>query len=245
MNFTIAIVDDRKEDRDRLEAGIKNFFSMQFNDKISIETFSSAEEFLPVFRPDKYQMVFLDIVMYEMNGIELAKRLRADDAHLLIVFQTTSREYAFDAFPVHPFDYLMKPCTSEELESVLTEALRVIRTGDPEIKVLAARDTFVVPLRSIIAAVSRGHNVDLLLTNNQTLTSTETFKSISGKLQEDPRFLLINRGVLINMDQVLSPTPDGMKMKDGTIHPIKVNGRATILSEFSQYMISRVDKRGL
>ena len=245
MNFNIAIVDDRKEDRDNLESGIRNFFSLQVNDKITIETFDSSEAFLPSFQPGKYQMAFLDIVMNEMNGIDLAKRLRAEDAHLLIVFQTTSREYAFDAFPVHPFDYLMKPCTPDELEGVLTEAMRVIRAGDPEIKVAASRDTFVVPIRSIVAAISRGHNVDLLLTNNQSLTSTETFKSISTKLESDPRFLLINRGVLINMDQVLSPTAEGMKMKDGSLHPIKVNGRATILSEFSQYMISRVDKRGI
>ncbi len=245
MNFNIAIVDDRKEDRDRLESAIKDFFSMQLNDRISIETFESAEEFLPHFEPNKYHMAFLDIVMDEMNGIELAKKIRADDAHILIVFQTTSREYAFDTFPVHPFDYLMKPCKEDELSSVLTEAMRVIRAGDPEIKVATARDSFIVPIRSICAVVSRGHNVELQLTNNQNLTSTETFKGISEKLASDARFLLINRGVLINMDHVLSPTPDGMKMKNGTVHPIKVNGRAAILSSFSQYMISRVDKRGL
>ena len=245
MNFNISIVDDRKEDRDRLEAAIRDFFSLQPKDKLSIETFESAEAFLPAFEPGKYHMAFLDIVMDEMNGIELAKKLRAEDAHLLIVFQTTSREYAFDAFPVHPFDYLMKPCKAEELDSVLTEAMRVIGAGDPEIEVATARDKFNVPLRSICAAVSRGHNVDLHLTNKQSLTSTETFRSISDKLSTDPRFLLINRGVLINMDQVLSPMEGGMKMKDGTVHPIKVNGRAAILSAFSQYMISRVDRRGI
>lgn len=245
MNFNISIVDDRKEDRDRLEAGILAFFSLQPRDKINIETFESAEAFLPAFEPGKYHMAFLDIVMDEMNGIELAKRIRTQDPHLLIVFQTTSREYAFDAFPVHPFDYLMKPCEAEELDSVLTEALRVIGAGDPEITVATARDRFNVPLRSVCAAVSRGHNVDLILTNNQSLTSTETFKSISDKLSADSRFLLINRGVLINMDQVLSPIEGAMKMKDGKVYPVKVNGRAAVLSAFSQYMISRVDRRGI
>ena len=144
-----------------------------------------------------------------------------------------------------PFDYLMKPCEAGELDSVLTEALRVIGAGDPEITIATARDRFNVPLRSVCAAVSRGHNVDLILTNNQSLTSTETFKSISDKLSADPRFLLINRGVLINMDQVLSPIEGAMKMKDGKVYPVKVNGRAAVLSAFSQYMISRVDRRGI
>ena len=245
MNLRIAIVDDRNDDRDHLENMIRRFFSLQNGDRIEIETFSSAEDFLPSFSTGRYCMAFLDIVMNEMNGIELAKKLRESDAHLLIVFQTTSREYAFDAFPVHPFDYLMKPCTEEDLDGVLNEALRVLRAGDPEIRVNSARDTYTVPLRMIIAAVSSGHNVQLYLTDRQNLICSETFKNIRTKLESDPRFLEINRGILINMDQVLTPAGDGMKMKNGTMYPIRVNGRAAVLASFSQYMISQVDRRGL
>ena len=243
MDFRIAIVDDRKEDMDHLEKGIRRFFSLHSKEKIEISTYPSAEDFLPVFSRSTFRMAFLDIVMDEMNGIDLAKKLREADENLLIVFQTTSREYAFDAFPVHPFDYLMKPVDVEDLDSVLTEALRVIRAGDPEIKVGTAKGTFNVPLRAIIAVASQGHRVELSLTNDQSIVSTETFKSIHAKLASDPRFLEINRGILINMDQVLMPTDSGMKMKNGTIHPIRVNGRTGVLASFSQYMISRVDRR--
>ena len=241
----IAIVDDRDEDRTRLEKCIRRFFSLQNNDNAEIDTFASAKEFLPAFSRTEYQIAFLDIVMDEMNGIELAKKLREKDAHLLIVFQTTSREYAFDAFPVHPFDYLMKPCEQEDLDNVLTEAQRVLKAGDPEIKVASARDIFSVPLRSICAVVARGHNVEIMLANMKTLVCTETFKSISQKIESDPRFLLINRGVIINMDQVRAPEDGGMRMKNGSIFPIKINGRAAVLSAFSQYMISSVDRRPL
>lgn len=243
MDFNIVIVDDREEDRLKLEAGIRRFFSLQKNDKIKIENYVSAEAFLPHFKAGEYQMAFLDIVMDEMNGIELAKRLRGEDAQLLIVFQTTSREYAFDAFPVHPFDYLMKPCRQEELDGVLTESLRVVRAGDPEIKVVCSRDTYNVPLRTICAVISQGRSVELQLTGNQKIISTETFSNITGKLSTDPRFLIINKGVMVNMDQVLAPGADLMKMKDGSVHPIKINGRNTVLSAFSQYMISRVERR--
>ena len=241
----LAIVDDLKQDIDRLEECIGEFFKKNDSVTPTVDVYNCAEDFLPGFYEGRYDLVFLDILMDEMNGIELAKKLRDADPHLMIVFQTTERSYAFDAFPVHPFDYLIKPCRQDEMDGVLNEALRVLKAGDPEIDITVVRTTYKVPLRSIIALSSQGHNVEIALTNNQQLTSTDTFKSISSKIGDDPRFLQINRGLTVNMDHVLSPRDDGMEMKNGKIYPIRVNGRNTVLSQFSQYMISKVDKRDL
>lgn len=243
MEVKIAIVDDLKKDSDRLEECIQTFFGKQKKNSAQVDVYSSAEEFLPVFIPGKYSLVFLDILMDEMNGIELAQQLRAKDHQLMIVFQTTERSYAFDAFPIHPFDYLIKPCRQDDVEGVLTEALRVLEAGDPVIEVSAIRAAYKVPYRSIIAITSQGHNVEISLTNDQKLTVTDTFKSISAKIESDPRFLLINRGVMINMDHAAAPKEEGMVMKDGHTYPIRINGRTGVLAEFSQYMISKVDKR--
>ena len=242
----IAIVDDRAEDRQILDECIHTFYGKDPADGSDdaaclVDHFSSAEEFLPVFKKGCYDIAFLDIIMDEMNGIELAKKMRDSDPHTLIVFQTTSREYAFDAFPVHPFDYLIKPCRQDEVNTVLTEAGRVLSTGDPEITV-AAKGELQVPVRTICAAVAIGRGVELQLMNQQSLKTSETFRSISEKLDPFPQFLLINRGVIINMDHVLAPEGDCMKMKDGTLHPVKVNGRGAVMSAFTQYMISRVER---
>ena len=71
-----------------------------------------------------YQVVFLDICMEGTNGIEAAQRLRAADPDLLIVFVTSSPEYVWDAFPVHPFDYLLKPYKEEKFEQLAGELRR-------------------------------------------------------------------------------------------------------------------------
>ena len=247
MEIKIAVVDDLQQDRDKLGECIGQFFDAHKdgaakNVTARVHNYASAEDFLPTYEPGKFDLVFLDICMNEMDGIELAGKLREADAHLLIVFQTTERAYAFDAFPVHPFDYLIKPCRQDEVGAVLKEALRVLEAGDPEIEVNAIRAKFKVPLRSIVAVSSQGHNTELSLTNKQSMTTTESFKAISSKIENDKRFLTINRGVIINMDHVLAPEGDVMKMQDGSTYPIKVNGRAAVLTAFSQYMISRMDK---
>jgi DNA-binding LytR/AlgR family response regulator len=117
----------------------------------------------------------------------------------------------------------------------------VLRAGDPEITVMA-KSVLQVPVRTISAAVASGRGVDIQLTNSQSLKTSETFRIISEKLEPFPNFLLINRGVIVNMDHVLAPEGDCMKMKDGTLHPVKVNGRGAVMKEFTQYMISRVER---
>ena len=242
MELNILLVDDLETDRQLLTDCIEAFFEGRSKDTIHIDCYTSAEEALPAFKAGAYQMAFLDICMDEMNGIELARQIRAQDKDLLIVFQTTSREYAFDAFPIHPFDYLIKPCTPDAMQHVLDEALRVLASEEPEIAVTAARDSYHLQLRRICSACSVGRGVDLALENGKVIRSVETFREIQEKLSGDPRFLLINRGILVNMDHVLAPAKDAMKMKDGSLLPIRVNGRAAVLSAFSQYMISRMNQ---
>ena len=58
------------------------------------------------------------------NGIETARRLRQADPEVLIVFVTSSPEYVWDAFPVHPFDYLLKPYQKEKFEHLAAELRR-------------------------------------------------------------------------------------------------------------------------
>ena len=72
-------------------------------------------------------MVFLDICMAGTNGIETARRLRQADPEVLIVFVTSSPEYVWDAFPVHPFDYLLKPFKKERVMQTLERAKKRIR----------------------------------------------------------------------------------------------------------------------
>ena len=123
MNLQTAIVEDSKPDAERLEQLLKKAFE---NENISCSCFASGDEFLRAGWREGYQVVFLDICMEGTNGIETAQRLRAADPDLLIVFVTSSPEYVWDAFPVHPFDYLLKPYKEEKFEQLAGELRRVL-----------------------------------------------------------------------------------------------------------------------
>ena len=122
MLIRIAIVDDQPEARELLRQDLL----VRAPAGTSIACFDSSESFLSGFVPGDDSLIFLDICMKGMNGIEAAERVRKRSARCLIVFLTSSREYAFDAFPIHPFDYLVKPYQTSQLEHVLSGAIRLM-----------------------------------------------------------------------------------------------------------------------
>lgn len=113
MKLRTAIVEDQKPDAERLEQLLKKAFG---EEETLCRRFVCGDDFLKEFPGEGYQVVFLDICMEGTNGIETARQLRAADPELLIVFVTSSPEYVWDAFPVHPFDYLLKPYCSNRIK---------------------------------------------------------------------------------------------------------------------------------
>lgn len=93
------------------------------------------------------------------NGIETARQLREKDPRLLIVFVTSSPEYVWDAFPVHPFDYLLKPYKEEKIALLTAELRRVLCRQEPELDVRIARQTVQIPLSKVHYAASQNHIV--------------------------------------------------------------------------------------
>lgn len=241
MAIMIAIVDDLESDREKLRRDLEAFFN-NTSHEIDCRLFSSAEAFLN--SEFNAQIVFLDICMEGMNGVDLAKMLREKDEKLLIVFLSTSSDYAFDAFPVHPFDYLVKPYQKENLTRVLQETLRVMGVADPKVEIRFSRAAQQIPLRLIISAVAQGHSVEIAIIGSKPVRSIMRFSEVEALLCKDYRFLQCNRGVIVNMDHVLSLNGDVLLMKNGTSFSLRTRNRRELVAQFMQYQISRL-KGGL
>ena len=98
MALPIAIVEDQTLDAQRLEELLQ-----QQLPEAECTWFTCGDDFLrAAAEPGLYAVVFLDICMAGTNGIETARRLRQADPEVLMVFVTSSPEYVWDAFPVHP-----------------------------------------------------------------------------------------------------------------------------------------------
>ena len=199
-----------------------------------------GEQAVELYRENMPDLVFMDIVMNEINGIETAKQLRQADTKILIVFTTTSSEYAFDAFPIHPFDYILKPYDGENVYSVLSEAVRVLQIEELIIKVKVSRSEYEIPARNISSVVSQGHNTEINLVNGECLLSNTKFGELENLLLGHRDFLVCNRGIIVNMSQILTQEQGIFVMKNGARYPIRVNGQSKVTAAFFQYLISNM-----
>ena len=168
------------------------------------------------------------------NGIDTARTLRRTDPDLPLVFVTSSTEYVWDAFPVHPFDYLLKPYREEKLFQLADELRRVLFRAEPELDVRIARQTVQLPLRKIQYAMSQNHYVRVV-TDDGECRAVSTFAQVEQLLRAQENFLVCNRGVILNMDKVLRLDGDAFEMLDGTHLPVRLKDKNTLFAQFTQY----------
>lgn len=232
MELRFAVVEDRLPDAQRLESLLRLAFGG--GQPLVCDHYESGDAFLAAFPSKNYQVVFLDICMEGTNGIETARILRRADPDLLLVFVTSSPEYVWDAFPVHPFDYLLKPYREEKLFQLADELRRVLFRAEPELEVRIARQQVHLPLRKIQYAMAQNHYFRIVSDDGECRT-VSTFSQVEQLLRAQENFIVCNRGVILNMDKVLRLDSDCFEMLDGTCLPVRQKDKNSLFAQFTQY----------
>jgi DNA-binding LytR/AlgR family response regulator len=145
----IAIVEDSLPDEKLLEELLKQYF-LRENIKAEIVPFTSGEDFLADW-PLAVDMVFLDIQMGVLNGIQVAEKIRESNDRVIITFLTNNPQYSLAGYSVEALDYLIKPVTPELLERLLAKVVRRLGEADhTRITIHNADGYFVVNLVDIL-----------------------------------------------------------------------------------------------
>ena len=121
--INVAIVDDESIQLESMKTLI-NEAATELSINVQLHYFSSGEEFL--FKLDEHKnlaMVFLDIEMKNIDGLEVARKIREKDKLLTIVFATAYAEYAVQGYEVQALDYLLKPIEVDKIKRVLQRHL--------------------------------------------------------------------------------------------------------------------------
>lgn len=237
MELRFAIVEDQRPEALRLE----RMLQQAFEGAVVCDLYESGDAFLQQAAAEQYAVVFLDICMEGTNGIETARQLREKDPQLLIVFVTSSPEYVWDAFPVHPFDYLLKPYKEEKIGQVAAELRRVLCRQEPELEVRIARQTVQLPLYKIHYAESQNHFVRIV-TDDGECRAAATFAQVEQQLKAQENFLVCNRGILLNMDKVLRFDGDCIEMLDGARLPVRQKDKNSLFAQFTQYQFRHMQR---
>ncbi len=152
MMLSIGICDDNAENRTSLRWLLESILEQRAVEN-TIYEFSGGETMMRWMEhhPHQIDLLFLDIEMGEINGLETAKQLRAKHDTVQIVFVTGFSDYVFDGYGVDALGYLMKPARRQQLEEVLTRALsRICKTADAVYACHNADNWYRIPHREIL-----------------------------------------------------------------------------------------------
>lgn len=203
----IAIVDDEKIICEQ----IKDFIQKEHGD-CQIDSYFSGQAFLEAGK--QFDLVFLDIQMGGMDGMDTARALRKTQPEAVLIFVTGSKEYVFEAFDVSAFHYLLKPLEETKFKEVLARALlesQRHRAGRQE-RLFIRTKNLTIDQKDILYIESRGKKVDIH-------TLKETF-SIYGAMNEletqlSKSFYRCHRGYLVNMAYITEYGPDRITLTGG------------------------------
>ena len=147
----IGICDDSAGARIALRAALERALERRKRPEASFFEFSSGEGLLRWMEKHagELDLVFLDIEMGELDGMEAARRLREADEGLGLVFVTGYTDYVFDGYSVGALGYLMKPPRPEQLDSVLDRELEA-RLRDGAFLCRSGETLYRIPRKTIL-----------------------------------------------------------------------------------------------
>jgi len=203
------IVDDEAPARSELA-----YLLSRHADVAVVGAAAGADEADGLLREGGYDVVFLDVELPGLTGLELAPLARA-----AVVFVTAHERYAVDAFAVEAFDYLLKPVDPERLARVLERLRERGAPGEaeppPKVAVVAPGGRELVDFEQIYYVQAEG-DYSRVHTYDRSYLSTDALGELARKL--GPGFARVHRSYLVNLakvSRVRRASPDRLKLQLG------------------------------
>lgn len=228
----IAILDDSNIELNKLKTELNNW-SIITDIDVYIQCFNSGEDFFSTHDNTSinYDLFFLDIAMKEMSGLDVAKKLRALNFQGDIIFLTAFKEFVFDGYEVHAFNYLLKPINTILLRRCLNSIAAKIQSNchiyrNPNHEVTS------IPYKDIICCSVNRHYVDITTKYHIYIQHI----NLCDLLEILPtEFIQVHRSYVVNMAHIFSIINNKIYLSNNTTVDIGRKYSNNFKKEFLNY----------
>lgn len=196
----IAIVEDNLTAIEQMQLFLDKY-SNQHGEHFDIAVFNDAVSFLDRYKPI-YDLVFMDIELPFINGMDAAKRLRALDSDIILIFVTNMAQFAVKGYEVNAMDYIVKPVRYDDFERKLQRVLTQKRNSSECITIMRKNEVKRILLCEVIYIEVRGHKL-IFHTESGLLEGSGTLQKIEEELRPKG-FLRCNKCYLVNTRHIAS-----------------------------------------
>lgn len=209
QTISAIIIDDEPDAINLLEMYLRHFPQINVTGK---ET--DAQKGLDLVMDTLPELVFLDVDMPGMNGLQVANKIHSENFYSEIIFTTAHQRYAYDALRIEPLDFLTKPFCIDDLEIAIQKFIAKaekkqlkqkldkfihLQANTPKFKFPTVQGLLIVELKDIVILKSKANNCYLFLQDGTIEEITRNIYLIIESLNS-PAFFQINRSTYINLN---------------------------------------------
>lgn len=216
----VAICDDERYFQGQLDVMVDEIAKVH-KIKIDIDIFDDGIEIVKQVRNGhRFDIIFMDIQMKQMNGIEAAVRIREADKAVQLIYVTSFQEYVYDVFKVAPIGFLLKPIKKEKLEKIFLNAAKYIINQDVYYRFEYKKVNYRVLISDILYFQSNLRDIDIVC-ENVNYKQSGNFTKVEEQLSKcNCEFLRIHRSYLVNQRYIRKFTRENIILADDSVLPI-------------------------
>lgn len=237
----IALCDDNNIYIDELSKILKDI-SMKNKFEIEISKFSCGEDLFEFCENHKnyFDVLFLDILMGGINGIQTASKIRQFDKDVFIVFVTSSKEYALDSYSVNAYGYILKPFSYSSIEEKLINIKDKLDTNKKNIiYVKSNQDIISVNLNKVIYFESNLRKITAYLTDGNDITFYNKLNDMENQI-DSTVFVRTHRSYLVNLTYIKNIIASDVITTTEEYIPISKKYLSDVKDNFTKYMKSKL-----
>jgi len=244
LMLNIAICDDNLDDLSKMTTLMNDYLNLQ-RDKRTIKytAFQNAFDLIAALEiGERYDLVFLDILMPFMTGMDAAKEIREFNQDIKIIFLTSSSEFAVESYSVSAYYYAIKPIWREKLYILLDNVISEIEINIQKSILIKSKTALIrIKTHQLEFAEINTRTVLYHLTDGSVVEANGSMTELENLLGDDNRFIKPHRSYIINMAHIVALSQRDVKMLSGTLVPMS---KANYTTMKSAYMAYTFDEQG-
>ena len=230
--YRFLVIEDDSAAAARLRTFVERYLA-EHGIEASIDWLKTAFEFIEL--KQRYDLVFMDINLPGINGMDAAGLLRKHDSETLIVFVTDLAKYAVKGYEVDALDFIVKPVTYQGLALRMDRVMRALAARPSTNLVVNGREGIsVFPMRDLLYVAVSDHYLAYHLANGTQVLARETMRSFC-QSHTQPQLVQISSGYVVNADNVRSIRGQEVQVSNGDILVISRPKRRAAMEAFARY----------
>lgn len=197
----IAVCDDEKQFIEDV-CPLLEAWAKKHEIHLSVFRFTDGDDLIDTHRKECMDLIFLDVIMPLLSGMETARELRCIDASVPIIFLTSSKEFAVDSYDVKAFHYLLKPLNNDKLFLILDDFFNTFYLPEHTITAKTTEGFCKIALADVDYLEAQNKHVLAYLSGGRIVEICEQLSKCKEVFSAESGFYHCHRSYIVNLNHV-------------------------------------------